>query len=146
MALPFVNPVSQSMPGFGSPSYYGAATTTVTTAATTTITIANTSTTPSTGGTAFNIGGGPAPSRGKMRIRINTISGTTAITYIQLTVTDGTTVETIDWLGPFTAGQITALDYTQEFSTDLSITSTSVVVVTTGSAINSVVDVEVSLV
>lgn len=146
MALPFVNPVSQSMPGFGSPSYYGAATQLVTTATTTTITIANTSTTPSTGGTPFNAGGGPPPSRGKMRIRIGTVSGTTAITYIALTVTDGTTVETIDWIGPFTAGQITAFDYTQEFSTDLNLTSISAVVVTTGSAISSQIDVEVSLV
>ena len=40
MALPFTHPISQSMPGFGSPSYYGAATQTPTTTAAVTITIA----------------------------------------------------------------------------------------------------------
>ena len=54
MALPFANPVSECMPGFGSPSFYGAATQTPTTTAALTITIGATATTPSTGGTPFN--------------------------------------------------------------------------------------------
>jgi hypothetical protein len=146
MALPFVNPVSQSMPGFGSPSNNGSASATITTATTTTITIAATSTTPSTGGTGFNLDGAPPPSRGKLHLRMLTISATTAITSIQFTVTDGTTVATVDLVGPFTAAQITDLDYVQEFDTDLQITSVSAIIITTGTAISSVVDFEVSMV
>ena len=66
--MAFNNPVSQTMPGMGSPSCYGYATITPTVAAKT-ITIANTSTTPSTGGTPFNADGQPAPSRGKLHVR-----------------------------------------------------------------------------
>ena len=56
MALPFANPISQAMPGFGSPSYYGAATQTPTTTAAVTLTIANTATTPSASGIALHRG------------------------------------------------------------------------------------------
>ena len=75
MALPFANPVSQCMPGFGSPSFYGAATQTPTTTAAVTITIGATATTPSTGGTAFNLNGGPAPTSGKWHLRLSAAQG-----------------------------------------------------------------------
>ena len=146
MALPFVNPVSQSMPGFGSASNNGSASATITTATTTTITIAATSTTPSTGGTPFNLDGAPPPSRGKLHLRLLTISATTSITSIQFTVTDGTTTAAVDWIGAIAAGSITDLDYVQEFDTDLQITSVAAIIITGGTAISSVADFEVSMV
>ena len=146
MALPFVNPVSQSMPGFGSPSCYGAATIPVTTAAAYTATIAATTTTPSTGGTPFNANGGPAPARGKIHARLSAINASTVVTSIVFTVTDGTTTEVVDFIGPFAAGVATNVDYTTEFTTDLNITSVSVVATTTTATTASTLDVEVSLV
>ena len=146
MALPFVNTVAQSMPGFGSPSFYGSATIPVTTAAAYTVTIAATSTTPATGGTPFNLSGGPAPSRGKVRFRLSTINASTVVSSVVMSVTDGTTVELIDIFGPAAAGVATNIDYTQEFTTDLSITSVSVVATTTTATTSSTLDVEVSLV
>jgi hypothetical protein len=146
MALPFVNTVAQSMPGFGSPSCYGAATIAVTTAAAYTVTIAATTTTPSSGGTPFNANGGPAPTRGKIRFRLSTINASTVVSSVLLTVTDGTTIEVIDLFGPVAAGVATNIDYTQEFTTDLNITSVSVVATTTTATTASTLDVEVSLV
>ena len=145
MALPFVNTVAQSMPGFGSPSYYGAATIPVTTAGTYLATISNTTTVPSTGGTPFNLSGGPPPSRGKIRFRLSTINASTVISSVLITVTDGTTIDTIDLFGPIAAGLSTNIDYTQEFNTDLSITSASVSLVTTTATTASTLDVEISL-
>lgn len=146
MALPFVNTVAQSMPGFGSPSCYGSATIPVTTAATYTVTIAAATTTPATGGTPFNANGGPAPTRGKIRFRLSTINASTVVSSVVITVTDGTTIETIDLFGPVAAGVATNIDYTQEFTTDLNITSVSVVATTTTATTASTLDVEVSLV
>lgn len=144
MALPFVNPVSQTMPGFGSGSFYGSATQTITTTAgLTTLTIANTSTTPSTGGTPFNPGGGPPPSRGKVRIRTNTVNASTT-TAITITATDGSSVLQIGQI-PATAAGV-AIDETIEFTTDLSITSVSIAVTLGGSTYTASVDWEVSLV
>ena len=79
MPLPFVNPVSQCMPGFGSPSFYGAATQTPTTTAALTLTIGATATTPSTGGTPFNLNGGSAPSSGKWHLRMVNATSTTTL-------------------------------------------------------------------
>jgi hypothetical protein len=146
MALPFVNTVAQSMPGYGSPSCYGAATIPVTTAAAYTVTIGATSTTPSTGGTPFNANGGPAPTRGKVRFRLSTINASTVVSSVLMTVTDGTTIEAIDLFGPVAAGVATNIDYAQDFTTDLNITSISVVATTTTATTSSTLDVEVSLV
>ena len=143
MALPFINPVSQAMPGYGSPSNYGAATQTITTTAgPTTMTIAATTTTPSAGGTAFNLDGGPPPSRGKFRIRSNTVNGSTTTSVI-ITCTDGTTTLQI---GAVTAAAGVAIDETREFTTDLSLTSISFAITLGGSTFTASFDVEVSLV
>ena len=143
MALPFINPVSQAMPGYGSPSCYGAATQTITTTAgPTTIIIAAASTTPSSGGTPFNLDGAPPPSRGKFRIRSNTVNGSTT-TSIVITATDGTTTLQI---GAVTATAGIAIDETREFTTDLSLTSFSFIITLGGSVFTASFDVEVSLV
>ena len=144
MALPFVNPVSQSMSGYGSPSYYGAGTQTITTTSgLTTLVIANTSTTPSTSGTAFNLNGGPPPSRGKIRLRTNTVNGSTT-TAVVFTVTDGTTTLQVGQLPAVAAG--VAIDETVEFNTDLGITSISALVTLGGGTYTASVDWEVALV
>lgn len=141
MALPFLNPVSQSMPGYGSPSCYGAATQAL--SATATMVIAATSTTPSSGGTPFNPNGDPAPSRGKIRIRFSNPNGATTFAAV-VTATDGTTTLQIDAIGATAAG--TSLDYTREFNTDLGITSISIVATLGGGTTTGTLDVEVSLV
>jgi hypothetical protein len=142
MSLPFINSVSQSLPGFGSPANYGAATQTITTTAgPTTITIAATSTTPSSGGTPFNLDGAPAPSRGKYRIRSNTVNGSTT-TSITIIVTDGTTSLLV---GTVTAAAGVAIDETREFNTDLGITSIAFAVTLGGSTFTASFDIEVSM-
>ena len=142
MALPFINPVSQVMPGYGSPSCYGAATSPLTVAGPTSIIIANTSTTPATGGTPFNLNGAPPPSRGKYHIRSSAVNAATT-TSIAVTATDGTTTLLI---GTVTAAAGMALDETREFNTDLSITSISFAVTLAGATTTATFDAEVSLV
>ena len=143
MALPFANPVSQCMPGFGSPSFYGSATQTPTTTAAVTITIGATATTPSTGGTGFNPNGGPAPSSGKWHLRMtNASSGTTLAAAIQ--VSDGTNTWTVATIPASAAGSY--LDYTGEFKTDLAITSVILAGVPGGASSSIPLDFEVSLV
>ena len=143
MALPFLNQVSQTMPGYGSPSFYGAATQVITTTAgPTTLTIAAASTTPSTGGTPFNLSGGPPPSGGKVRVRTNTVNASTT-TAITITATDGTTTVQIGQI-PATAAGV-AIDYTTDFKTDLAITSISIAVTLGGATYTASVDWEVSL-
>lgn len=144
MALPFQNPVSQCMPGFGAPSYEGSATQTVTTNATTTIVIAATSTTPSTAGTPFNPNGGPAPTSGKWHLRIVNAT-TTAIVTIQVQVTDGTNIWTVYLPGSAFTLANGYLDLTGEFKTDVSITAVNFVVITTGTSTSVPIDCEVSL-
>ena len=143
MALPFANTVAQSMPGFGSPSCSGSATATITTTAgPTTSSIAAASTTPSTGGTPFNSNGGPAPSRGKVRFRTNTVNASTT-TAIVITVTDGTTTLQVGQI-PATAAGV-AVDETIEFTSDLGITSVSAAITLGGSTYTASYDWEVSL-
>ena len=143
MSLPFLNPVSQAMPGWGSPSFYGAGTQTITTTAgPTTLIIAAATTTPSTGGTPFNLNGGPPPSRGLIRFRTNTVNGSTT-TAVVFTVTDGTTTEQVGQIPANGAG--VALDETIEFNTDLAITSISAAVTLGGSTYTASVDWEVGL-
>lgn len=143
MALPFANPVSQCMPGFGSPSFYGAATQTPTTTAAVTLTIGATATTPSTGGTAFNLNGGPAPSSGKWHLRmVNATSTTTLAAAIQ--VSDGTNTWTVATI-PVSA-TASYLDYTGEFKTDVAITSIAAVLTPGGTATSIPLDFEASLV
>ena len=143
MALPFANPVSQCMPGFGSPSFYGAATQTPTTTAAVTITIGATATTPSTGGTAFNLNGGPAPTSGKWHLRmVNATSTTTLAAAIE--VSDGTNTWTVATIPASAAGSY--LDYTGEFKTDVSITSVIFALTPGGTSTSIPLDAEVSLV
>lgn len=129
------------MPGFGSPSCYGSVVGTAATGAAQAIIIPATGATTPTGGTAFNTNGGPAPSRGKVRIKTAGVTGTFALGVI--TVTDGTVI--VEIAGPIAAGAAaTQFDFTFEFNTDLSITS----VTFNGTASTAVgtIDVEVSLV
>ncbi len=143
MALPFANSVSQCMPGFGSPSFYGAATQTPTTTAAVTLTIGATATTPSTGGTAFNLNGGPAPTSGKWHLRLVGGQGSPTLG-LQVTVSDGTTTYTVATV-PVSA--VTGnVDYTGEFKTDLSITSVAFITTPGGSSNSLPLDAEVSLV
>lgn len=141
MALPFINPVSQCMPGFGSPSYYGAATSTATT--TSTITIAATSTTPSTGGTPFNNSGGPAPTSGKWHLRVTNATGTSPTLALVVQVTDGTNT----WdVASFPSIPATFVDLTGEFKTDVNITAVNFVCTIGGTTPSLPIDAEVSLV
>ena len=143
MALPFANPVSQCMPGFGSPSFYGAATQTPTTTAAVTITIGATATTPSTGGTAFNLNGGPAPTSGKWHLRMVNATLTTTLA-AAIEVSDGTNTWTVATIPASAAGSY--LDYTGEFKTDVSITSVIFALTPGGTSTSIPLDAEVSLV
>ena len=143
MALPFVNPISQCMPGFGSPSFYGAATQTPTTTAAVTITIGATATTPSTGGTPFNLNGGPAPTSGMWHLRmVNATSTTTLAVAVQ--VSDGTNTWTVATIPASAATGY--LDYTGDFKTDIAITSVIFAMTPGGTATSIPLDAEVSLV
>ena len=143
MALPFANPVSQCMPGFGSPSLYGAATQTPTTTAAVTITIGATATTPSTGGTPFNLSGGPAPTSGKWHLRMTNATSTTTFA-LAVQVSDGTNPWTVATI-PASAA-VGYLDYTGEFKTDVAITSVIFAGVPGGTSSSIPLDAEVSLV
>ena len=144
MSLPFANPVSQCMPGFGSPSYYGSATSGTSNTSAVTIIIANTATTPSTGGTPFNLNGGPAPTSGKWHLRLVGATSTTALS-LQVEVTDGTNTWVVATI-PVSATS-SYLDYTGEFKTDVSITQVIFNVgLSTGTSSLVPIDAEVSLV
>ena len=145
MALPFANPVSQCMPGFGSPSYYGSASSGTSNTSAVTIIIGNTATTPVTGGTGFNVSGGPAPSSGKWHLRLVGATSTTDLSlYVQ--VTDGNTLWTVATV-PVVASATGNLDYTGEFKTDVAITQVWFVVgLSTGVSTLVPIDAEVSLV
>lgn len=147
MALPFQNPVSQCMPGFGSPSFYGAVTQTATGTGTDTLVIAAATTTPSSGGTPFNLSGGPPPSSGKWHFRV--VNGTTTATLkLSVQVTDGTNVWEVGSYDDQTAGTLSTgyLDITGEFKTDVSITAVNFVAVVGGTVTSFPMDAEVSLV
>ena len=143
MSLPFANPVSQCMPGFGSPSFYGSATQTPTTTAAVTITIGSTATTPSTGGTAFNLNGGPAPTSGKWHLRMTNATSTTTLA-LAVQVSDGTNTWTVATIPASAATGY--LDYTGEFKTDLAITSVIFAATPGGTATSIPLDAEVSMV
>ena len=138
--MSFANSVAQVMPGYGSGSNYVYAVSALT--ATGTLTIAATTTTPSTNGIPFNANGGPAPSRGKIRLRATSVNGATTLAAL-LTVTDGTNTLQIESIGTTAAG--TGLDYTKEFNTDLSITSVSAVVTLAGGTQAATMELEVSM-
>lgn len=145
MALPFSNPVSQCMPGFGSPSYYGAASSGTSNTSAVTIIIGNTATTPSTGGTAFNLAGGPTPSSGKWHLRLVGATSTSKLS-LEVQVTDGNTLWTVAEI-PVTATATGNLDYTGEFKTDVAITQVWFLVgLSTGTSTLVPIDAEVSLV
>jgi hypothetical protein len=131
------------MPGFGSPSFYGAATQTPTTTAAVTITVGSTNTTPSTGGTAFNLSGGPAPSSGKWHLRMSAATSTTTLAAV-IQVSDGTNTWTVATIPASAATGY--IDYTGEFKTDLAITSVVAALTPGGTASSIPLDFEVSLV
>ena len=142
MALPFANSVSQCMPGFGSPSFYGAATQTPTTTAAVTLTIGATATTPSTGGTPFNLTGSGAPTCGKWHLRMSAAQGSPTLA-LQVTISDGTNTWTV---ATVPASAVAAnQDLTGEFKTDVLITSVAFVVTPGGSSNSLPIDAEVSL-
>ena len=144
MALPFANPVSQCMPGFGSPSFYGSATSGTSNTSAVTISIGTTATTPSTGGTGFNVSGGPAPTSGKWHLRLVGATSTTALS-LAVQVSDGTTTWNVATI-PVSAATGN-LDYTCEFKTDVNITLINFVVgLSTGTSSLVPMDAEVSLV
>jgi hypothetical protein len=131
------------MPGFGSGSFYGAVTQTPTATGANTLVIANTSTTPSTGGTAFNTGGGPAPTSGKWHLRITNATSTATVALV-VQVTDGTNVWDVASIPAAAANGF--YDYTGEFKTDVSITAVNFVVTGGGTITSLPIDAEVSLV
>ncbi len=142
MALPFANPVSQCMPGFGSPSYNGAATSGTSNTVALRIIIGNTATTPATGGTGFNLDGGPAPTSGKWHLRMVGATSTATLA-LQVEVTDGTNTWVVATIPA--SGASGYLDYIGEFKTDVSITQV-IFNVTPGGTISLLpLDAEVSL-
>ena len=143
MALPFKNTIAATMSGFGSASFKGAATQTITSNATNTITIGATTTTPSANGTPFNPYAGGPPSGGKWRFRVTNMTAT-AVVAMTVTVSDGTNTWQVANI-PANAAGIQYLDYTNEFMTDILITAVNFVVVTTGTTTSCPVDVEVAM-
>lgn len=143
MALPFVNPVSQCMPGFGSASFNGAVTQTLTATGAATMVIGATATTPSTSGVAFNVSGGPAPTSGKWHFRI--VNGTSTLTCaLVVQVSDGTNTWNVAAIPATPAGGY--VDLTGEFKTDVSITTINFIPTIGGTASSVPCDAEVSLV
>ena len=132
------------MPGFGSPSYYGSATSGTSNTSAVTIIIGNTATTPVTGGTGFNVSGGPTPTSGKWHLRLVGATSTTALS-LQVEVTDGTNTWVVATI-PVSAATAN-LDYTGEFKTDVNITQVIFNVgLSTGTSSLVPIDAEVSLV
>jgi hypothetical protein len=133
------------MPGFGSPSYYGSATSGTSNTSAVTIIIGNTATTPVTSGTGFNLSGGPTPTSGKWHLRLVGATSTTALSlYVQ--VTDGNTLWTVATI-PVVASATGNVDYTGEFKTDVAITQVWFNVgLSTGTSSLVPIDAEVSLV
>ena len=143
MALPFANPVSQCMPGFGSPSFYGSASSGTSNTVALTISIGTLATTPATGGTGFNLNGGPAPTSGKWHLRMVGATSTATLA-LAVQVSDGTNTWTVATIPASAASGY--LDYTGEFKTDVNITLVNFVVTPGGTISLLPLDAEVSLV
>lgn len=143
MALPFVRSIASTMPGWGSPSCYGSATQTLAATGGATITIGATATTPSTNGTPFNVNGGPAPSGGKLHLRVVNMT-TTATVALVFQVSDGTNTWNVGQIAANAAGP-GYLDYEVDFQTDISITSVIALVTVAGTATSVPIDFEVSM-
>lgn len=121
--MAFTRSVKDSFPGYGAPSNYGKVEGTVQVGAgTNTVVIPNTGATTPTGGTAFNLNGGPPPTRGRGRLKVTALGGAST-TQLTVTVTDGSTTNTV-FQSPVSAANA-LLEYTFSFNTDLSITSVS---------------------
>lgn len=117
----FIRSIKEASQGYGSSANNGSVVTTVQAGAgTVTITIPATGATTPSGGTAFNVNGGPPPTRGRWRLRLTALGGATTMA-LTITVTDGTTTLNV-FTGPTTAAS-TLVDWTGEFNTDLNITS-----------------------
>lgn len=139
-----VRSIREDLPGYGSPSNFGAILTNAVAAGTTTETIPATGATTPSGGTAFNTSGGPAPTRGLGRVRITSVNAGTAVTSIKVTVGDGTsTLVVVPPTGACANGDAVDLQY--EFHTDLNLTTTSLIVVLTGGT-GATIDWEVAMV
>lgn len=139
----FVRSVKESMPGFGMAANNGSIVGNAQGAGTVTMTIPATGATTPSGGTAFNTNGGPAPSRGKGRVRVTAVNAGTAVTSVKITVTDGTTTLVVQPPTGATAnGDL--VDFSYDFNTDLGITSTTLTVVLTGGT-GGTIDWEVSM-
>lgn len=138
----FVRSVKESMPGYGSAANNGSITGNAQGAGTVTMTIPATGATTPSGGTAFNTNGGPAPSRGRGRVRLTAVNAGTNAT-LKVSVTDGVSTLVVNPTTVATAnGDL--LDYSYEFNTDLGITSTTLTVVLTGGT-GATIDWEVSM-
>jgi hypothetical protein len=140
----FIESVKDSLPGYGSASNYGSIIGNAVNAGAgqTMVIPATGATTPSSGGTAFNLNGGPAPSRGRGRVRMTALGGATTLTITSITVTDGTTVLLVYAAAATPASSL--VDFTYEFNTDLAITSTTMTF-TTGTS-GGTIDWEVAMV
>lgn len=139
--MAFINKVSQCMPGFGSPSYYGSVVGTAATGSAQTITIASTSTTPSTGGTPFDTTGGPLPTSGKCRIKTLGVTGTFTLTSIVVKDSGGNSWQVAGPIAAATAGNV---DEEFDFFTDIPIQQI-IASVTISTAVGTI-DFETSLV
>jgi hypothetical protein len=133
----FVRSVREVSQGYGSSSNNGSIITNAVGAGATTMVIPATGATTPAGGTAFNVNGGPPPTRGRGRIRATSVVGTSQFS---VTVTDGVTTLIVFASPTFTAA--TSVDITYEFSTDLGITSTTL---TETIGTSATIDWEISL-
>jgi len=141
--MAFTRSIKESFPGFGSPSNYGKIEGNVQAAGTFSMIIPATGATTPSGGTAFNTGGGPAPSRGRVRLRTSSVNAATTILLVTITVTDG--VSTVAIITPAVVTPAgTLVDLTSEFNTELGITSVTATI-TTG-VNTSTWDMEVAMV
>jgi len=141
--MAFTRSIKESFPGFGSASNYGKVEGNVQAAGTFSMIIPATGATTPAGGTAFNTSGGPAPSRGRVRLRTVSVNAATTILMVTITVTDGVSVVAITTPAVVTPAG-TLVDLTYEFNTELSITSVTATI-TTG-VNTSTWDMEVAMV
>jgi len=124
--MAFVRSVKDASQGYGSVSNYGKVEGTVQAGAgTNTVVIPATGATTPAGGVAFNTNGGPAPSRGRGRLKVTALGGAST-SQLTVTGTDGVTTLTL-FVSPVSAASAFP-EWTFEFNTDLGLTSISFIV------------------
>lgn len=124
--MAFVRSVKDASQGYGSVSNYGKVEGTVQVGAgANTVVIPATGATTPAGGVAFNTNGGPAPSRGRGRLKVTALGGAST-TQLAVTGTDGVTTVTL-FTSPVSAASALP-EWTFEFNTDLGLTSISFIV------------------